>query len=488
MRTPERRAAGVLLHLTSLPGAQTRGALGDSARRWIDLAADSGFTVWQMLPVGPVDDSGSPYYSLSVHAGNVALIDLGELAAAGLVREDAPHAGEPPAHFRKRKLLEALIGFENRTEEPARADYAAFVDAHRSWLLDDGLFLALKAEHQGRPWWEWRSALRDREPGAIEQAHERHRAAVEQFVFEQYLFHRQWQAIRGRAHERGVQLLGDIPIYVAHDSVEVWAHRENFQLDATGQPLAVAGVPPDYFSEDGQLWGNPVYDWKRMQRDGFSWWGTRLRTQLERFDRVRIDHFRGLESFWEIPAGSATARNGHWRKAAGAALLEHLRQELGGLPFVAEDLGVITPEVERLRRRFDLPGMRILQFAFGDTGSNPYLPHNHERRSVVYTGTHDNDTTLGWYRSLDDQQRTRVHEYLGCGPDGVVHAMLRAALASVADLAVVPLQDLLGLGSEARMNTPGTTQGNWRWAFGWQQIPADFTTRWRHMNQLYGRA
>jgi len=350
------------------------------------------------------------------------------------------------------------------------------------------LFLALKAEHQGRPWWEWRSDLRDREAPAIEQAHERHRAAVEQFVFEQYLFHRQWQAMRGRARERGVLLFGDIPIYVAHDSVEVWAHRENFQLDASGQPLAVAGVPPDYFSEDGQLWGNPLYDWKRMQLDGFAWWVRRLKTQLERFDRVRIDHFRGLESFWEIPASSATARDGHWRKAAGAASLERLRQEIGGLPFVAEDLGVITPEVERLRRRFDLPGMRILQFAFGDTAANPYLPHNHDRRSVVYTGTHDNDTTLGWYRSLDDQQRTRVHEYLGRGPDGVVHAMIRAALVSVADLAVVPLQDLLGLGSEARMNTPGTTQGNWRWSFEWNWIPADFTARWRHMNQLYGRA
>lgn len=488
MTTPERRAAGVLLHLTSLPGAHTGGALGEAARRWIDLTADSGFTVWQMLPVGPVDDSGSPYYSLSVHAGNVALIDLGELAVAGLVREDATHAGEPPAHFRKRKLLEALIGFENRADEARRADYAAFIAAHRSWLLDDGLFLALKAEHQGRPWWEWRGELRDREPRAIEQAHERHHAAVEQFVFEQYLFHRQWQAMRGRAHERGVQLFGDIPIYVAHDSVEVWAHRENFQLDAGGQPLAVAGVPPDYFSADGQLWGNPLYDWERMQRDGFSWWVRRLRTQLERFDRLRIDHFRGLESFWEVPAGSSTARSGHWRKAAGAALLERLRQTCGGLPFVAEDLGVITPEVERLRRRFELPGMRVLQFAFGDSASNPYLPHNHDRRTVVYTGTHDNDTTLGWYRSLDDQQRTRVHEYLGCGPDGVVHAMIRAALTSVAELAVVPLQDLLGLGAEARMNTPGTTHGNWRWSFEWSGIPADFAARWRHMNQLYGRA
>lgn len=487
MTTFERRSAGVLLHLTSIPGARVRGALGENARRCLDLLADAGFTVWQTLPVGPIDDSGSPYFSRSVHAGDVALIDLEGLAVEGLVRKEAPHASEPPAHFRKRKLLEALIGFENRAEDRARANYTAFVDAHRPWLLDDGLFLALKAEHQGRPWWEWHSDLRDREPAAIEKAHERHRAAVEQFVFEQFLFHRQWHAIRSRAHERGIRLFGDIPIYVAHDSVEVWAHRENFQLDAVGQPLTVAGVPPDYFSIDGQLWGNPLYDWGRMQRDGFAWWVARIRTQLERFDLVRIDHFRGLESFWEIPAGAATARSGHWRPAAGDALLKRLRDIFGRLPLVAEDLGVITPDVERLRRKFDLPGMRILQFAFGDSAANPYLPHNHERRSVVYTGTHDNDTTLGWYRTLDAKLQARVNEYLGCRSEDAVQAMIRAALASVAQLAVVPLQDLLGLGSEARMNTPGTTQGNWRWSFEWEQIPADFAARWRHMNELYGR-
>jgi 4-alpha-glucanotransferase len=483
-----RRAAGVLLHPTSMPGAQTRGALGTGARRWIDLLADAGFSVWQTLPLSPVDDSGSPYVTRSVHAGNVSLIDLGELAAEGLIRDEAPHAAEPEAHFRKRKLLEALIGFENQASDRSRASYAAFVDAHRSWLLDDGLFLALQAEHQGRPWWEWQDEMRQREPAALEKAHQRHRAAVEQFVFEQFLFHRQWQAIRAHAHERGIRLFGDLPIYVAHDSVEAWAHRQNFQLDAAGQPLAVAGVPPDYFSADGQLWGNPLYDWQRMQRDGFKWWIARIRTELERYDLLRIDHFRGLESYWEIPAGAATARSGHWRPAAGAALLARLQQVFGNLPLVAEDLGIITPEVEELRRRFNLPGMKILQFAFDGTAGNPYLPHNHERRSVAYTGTHDNDTLLGWYRMLDSTARGQVIEYLGCRADDAVHALIRAALASVADLAVVPLQDLLGLGSEARMNTPGTTAGNWRWSFEWEQIPAEFAARWRHMNRLYGRA
>ncbi len=486
--TIRERRSGVLLHLASLPGVERRGALGEPARRFIDLLADSGFSVWQMLPVGPVDDDRSPYFSRSVHAGDAALIDLGELAAAGLIRDESPHPKEPPAHFRKRRLLEALIGFENQADRRARADYEAFVDAHRSWLLDDGVFVAVKAEHHGNPWWQWQPALRDREPRALAEAHERHRAAIEQFVFEQYLFHRQWQGFRARARERGVRLFGDIPIYVAHDSVETWAHRENFRLDAAGRPLAIAGVPPDYFSADGQLWGTPLYDWQRMQGDDFSWWIARLATQLERFDLLRIDHFRGLESYWEIPAGASTARVGQWQPAAGAALLERVREVFGRLPLVAEDLGVITPEVEQMRRRFDLPGMRILQFAFDGTSANPYLPHNHETRSVVYTGTHDNDTTLGWWRAIDANVRKHVLAYLGCRPEEVLPALTRAALASVAELAILPLQDLLSLGSEARMNTPGTTSGNWRWSFEWDQIPADFAVHWRHMNLLYGRA
>jgi 4-alpha-glucanotransferase len=486
--TTHKRRAGVLLHLTSLPEAGHRGALGENARRFVDLLAGSGFSVWQMLPVGPADGDRSPYFSRSVHAGDPALIDLGDLVQAGLVSQDTPHPHEPWPHFRKRRLLEALIGFENRADTRARADYDGFVGAHRSWLLDDGLFLALKAEHHGSPWWQWRAPLRDREPAALAAAHERHRAAVEQFVFEQYLFHRQWRALREHARQRGVALFGDIPIYVAHDSVETWAHRENFRLDARGMPLAVSGVPPDYFAADGQLWGNPLYDWRAMQLDNFSWWLTRLATQLERFDLLRIDHFRGLESYWEIPAGAASARAGAWQPAAGAALLERVREQLGNLPLVAEDLGVITPAVEQLRRRFDLPGMRILQFAFDGSPGNPYLPHNHQARSVVYTGTHDNDTTRGWFEKLDANARRHVLEYLGCRPEDIVPAMRRAALTSVAELAVLPLQDLLGLGSEARMNTPGTTAGNWLWGFGWDQLPGDFAAHWSHMNRLYGRA
>ncbi len=481
----DRRRAGVLLHLTSLPGRE-RGTLGAAAKRWIDLIADAGFTVWQMLPVGPPGEDGSPYFSRSVHAGHVGLIDLDDLAARGWVAPDAaPHAGETTAGLRQRKLLEALIGFENRADAACKSSFAAFLETHRDWLAEDALFLALRAEHQGAPWWEWQARLRDREPAALAQARDRHHAVIEQFVFEQFLFHVQWQDLRAHARARGVRLFGDIPIYVAHDSVEVWAHRENFRLDAQGLPVAAAGVPPDYFSADGQMWGNPLYDWAHMRRSGFAWWDARIRTQLERFDLLRIDHFRGLESYWEIPSQARTAREGSWRPAEGAALLAHLQETLRPLPLVAEDLGVITPEVAALRDRFALPGMRILQFAFDGSADNPYLPHNHVPNSIVYTGTHDNDTTAGWYSALEPQARRHVDEYFAGGQQP--QALIRAALGSVARLAVVPLQDLIGLGSEARMNTPATTNGNWHWTFDWPQLGDDFVARWRQLNALYGR-
>lgn len=476
----------MLLHLTSLPDAHGRGVLGGGSRRWIDLIADAGFTVWQTLPVGPPGEDGSPYFSRSVHAGHVGLVDLDDLAARGwIAAETRPHAHESPANLRKRKLLEALIGFENGASAAERAAFAGFLDAHRTWLNDDALFLALQAEHQGAPWWQWRPPLRDRDGHALSLARERHHAAIEQFVFEQFLFHLQWQALRAHARARGVRLFGDIPIYVAHDSVEAWAHRENFLFDAQGMPLATAGVPPDYFAADGQMWGNPLYDWPRMRAAGFSWWEARVRTQLERCDLLRIDHFRGLESYWEIPAAARTAREGRWQPAEGAALLEHLHAAFPELPLVAEDLGVITAEVAALRDRFALPGMRILQFAFDGSPDNPYLPHNHVPNALVYTGTHDNDTTAGWYAALDVDGRKHVDDYFDARAQP--ETLIRAALASVARLAIVPLQDLLGLGSDARMNTPATMSGNWQWRFEWPQIPPDFVSRWQQLNRRFGR-
>lgn len=449
----DRRRSGVLLHIGSLPDPHARGVLGEAAHRFIDLLADSGFTVWQLLPVGPEGDDDSPYFSSSAHAGNPRYID--------------------------RAALEA--------QEWSAEELSAFAEEQAFWLPDDALFAALKFEYGAIGWWEWPPELRDREPAALAKARARHKDTIDRFVLEQFAFYRQWRALRRYARQRGIKLFGDIPIYMAHDSSDVWMHRGDYQLDAQGRPTAVSGVPPDYFAADGQLWGNPLYDWKRMEADGFNSWMLRFRTQVERFDFVRIDHFRGLQAYWSVPAGARTARGGQWVEAPGKAFLQRLQKVFGRLPLVAEDLGVITPEVEALRDGFNLPGMRVLQFAFDGTPDNPHLPANHVPNSVAYTGTHDNDTTVGWYRSLDDRTRHLVRVTLSCSDSEVPEAMMGATLGSVANMAVIPLQDLLGLGSEARMNTPGTTVGNWRWTFDWAQIPADFRQRWQAANRRHGR-
>ena len=484
----ERRRAGVLLHPTSLPEAPRIGALGASARRFVEMIADAGFTVWQVLPVGPVTADLSPYFARSNHAGNVRLIDLEALASAGWIELDSPREGESDPDYHARKLVEARAGFRRRASELQKAELAEFRRNNARWLGPYALYEALKREQAGEPWCRWPVPLRDRERAALEAGSKRNRAAIEQTVFEQAVFASQWSALRHYALERNVRFFGDLPIYVAHDSVETWLHRRNFLLDADGMPTAVAGVPPDYFSADGQIWGNPLYDWDAQRADRFRWWVDRVRAHLERFEWLRIDHFRGLESCWSVPAGATTARDGTWVPTPGRELLKRLRSALGGMPLVAEDLGLITAPVVALREEFDLPGMKILQFGFDGSPENPYLPHNHKRSTIVYTGTHDNDTTLGWYRALDERTRAHVDEYFHCGPADMPEALIRAALASVAVLAVVPLQDLMALGSEARMNTPGTTGGNWRWSFEWAGIAADFGRRWRELNRLYGRA
>ena len=488
-----RRRAGVLLHPTSLPGAVRHGALGAAARRFIDAIAAAGFTVWQMLPVGPVTTDLSPYFARSNHAGNARLIDLEALCQAGWIEREAPAHGQgghgDGAHaWHARKLVEAADGFRRWASELERSELLEFRRHNARWLGPYALYEALKRAHDGEPWWRWSLPLRDRERSAVESAGKREHALIEQTAFEQWLFARQWAALRAYASQRGIRLFGDLPIYVAHDSVETWLHRRNFRLDAGGLPTAVAGVPPDYFSADGQIWGNPLYDWDFQRTDRFRWWVERVRAQLERFDWLRIDHFRGLVAGWSVPAGASTARAGAWVKAPGHALLKRLRSSLKGMPLVAEDLGVITDEVVTLREEFDLPGMRILQFAFDGAPDNPYLPHNHKRSTIVYTGTHDNDTTLGWYRSLDAQARAHVDAYFQRGAEKMPETLIRSALASVAILAVVPLQDLFALGGEARMNTPGTVTGNWQWAFDWGQMSPHFGAHWRALNHLYGRS
>ena len=447
----DRRRAGVLLHLGSLDAP-----LGRSGRAFIDWLADAGYSVWQILPVGPTGADGSPYWVRSDYAGRYAFVDQGELPDAS-------------SH-----------------------EFESFLSSSAHWLDDYALFEALGAARNWEPWWLWPADVRDRDPAALARVRQDLAADIQRVKTEQFAFAMQWRKLREHAQSRGVRLLGDLPFYVAPDSAETWIHRSLFQLDSTGRPTAVAGVPPDYFSQDGQLWGNPLYDWQAIEANGFSLWRNRVVQQLERVDALRIDHFRALAAHWAVPAGAPNARDGEWRPTPGRKLMQLLQKELGDIPIVAEDLGVITDDVEALRKDFRMPGMKVLQFAFGGTGDNPHLPHMHDRDCVVYTGTHDNDTTVGWYSTLDGESLRRVDYFLRITngqttPGAMPDALIRVTLGSVAQLAVIPVQDLLRLGPEARMNTPGTAVGNWSW-----KLPADLLTpglaqECRLMNQVYGR-
>ena len=474
-----RRRAGILLHPTSLPS----GELGADAYRFVDFLSGAGISVWQVLPLGPTHEDRSPYQCMSTHAGSELLINLALLVEWGWLTEQDIAAQDDHATA-LRKARQAF----SQAPAAAQRGYQSFLTVHHHWLNDYVLYRALRARHQGVAWWDWPVAVRDRSDSALAQARVELAETIEQIRFEQFLFFRQWEALRHYANTKGVLLFGDLPIFVAHDSAEVWAQREYFAIDTHGKLLTVAGVPPDYFSETGQRWGNPHYRWERMQDDGFAWWLTRLRTQLELYDLVRIDHFRGFEAYWEIPAEEETAVNGRWVQAPGEAFFAELHRQFDPLPLIAEDLGVITPEVDALRRKYKLPGMKILQFAFDGGPDNPYLPHHHERNSVVYTGTHDNNTTVGWFESLSAESRAHVLEYLGVGTEpSMPWPLIRAAFASVARLAVLPMQDVLELDAEHRMNMPGTTKGNWNWRFAWEQLPEGLADRLRKMVWMYGR-
>lgn len=483
----ERRRAGILLHPSSLPGGIGGGDLGADAHRFVDFLAQSGFTVWQMLPLGPTHRDGSPYHSLSLHAGNPMLINLERLAEWGWLNKREPAAADNPVSYRLRRLAQAHQIFLERAAPADQRSFETFINTEAHWLEDYCLYRALRREFSGQAWYQWPVPLRNREPEALAAARVRLIHEIERVCFEQFVFARQWQELRVYANRKDVLLFGDMPIFVALDSVDVWARREYFTLDADGQPTVVAGVPPDYFSKDGQRWGNPLYRWDQLQANGFRWWIERLTTEFRRFDLIRIDHFRGFEACWEIPAAEATAVNGRWVKVPGDALFEALKAHFGMLPLAAEDLGFITPEVYALRDKFGLPGMKILQFAFDSGPDNPYLPHNHRQESVVYTGTHDNDTTLAWFDDLPADQQLYVVEYLGYPHEAMPWLLIRAALASVSQLAIMPMQDVLALGRGYRMNTPGTTTGNWRWRYTWEQLPPDLTDRLRRLARLYGR-
>ena len=481
------RCAGVLLHITSLPGPAPTGDMGPEAYRFVDFLQDAGVRVWQMLPIGPTQADGSPYQSSSVHAGNPRLISVQALAAEGWIAEGLAEREQISDSEKADILRRAWKEFGTNADSAKAEQLQGFIQSEEYWLEDYALFRVLQDEYGHDRWWDWPEALRARHPEALSEARDRLAPALDFIRFEQFLFFHQWLALKAYANDMGVALFGDMPIFVAHKSAEVWAQQEMFLLDGEGHPVVVAGVPPDYFSATGQRWGNPLYHWQRMEKEGFSFWIDRMRTQLRLFDLIRIDHFRGFEAYWEIPANEEHAINGRWIEAPGDALFDRLHLHYDPLPLVAEDLGVITPDVEALRRRYGLPGMKVLQFAFSGDVANPYLPFHHETNSVVYTGTHDNDTTLGWYVSLDDHTRQYVDEYLGLSREVMPWPMIRVALASRSRMAIIPMQDLLGLDGSHRMNLPGSSDGNWLWRFDWSQVEEDLAGRLRRRILMYGR-
>ena len=502
------RSSGILLHPTSLAGRFGIGDLGPEAYKFVDFLAAAGQRIWQVLPLGPTGYGDSPYQLFSAFAGNPLLISLDQLVVEGLLT-DQELAGTPQfsadhvdygrvIRFKLPLVRKAYERFQTNWKRPD--DLADFRARNSHWLDDYTLFMALKAAHGGEAVWSrWEPALAARRPGALRECRKDLEKDIEAHEFAQYMFYRQWRSLHNYARNLGIRIMGDLPIYVAHDSADVWANPGLFQLDAAGDPAVMSGVPPDYFSATGQLWGNPIYRWDSMEKTGFRWWIERLRAAFAQVDLVRLDHFRGLEAYWEVPAGETTARNGRWVKGPGAALFEALGEAFGELPIVAENLGVITPEVETIRTKFGFPGMAILQFAFGKDPQAPdFKPHNYPRDRVAYTGTHDNDTTVGWWSSAGAGDSTRTSEevaeerdftrrYLQTDGSAINWAFIRALVASVADTVLFPLQDVLGLGSEARMNTPAVASGNWRWRYRAEMLTPEIAGRLKELVTLYDR-
>ena len=491
------RSAGILLHPTSLPGSYGIGDLGAGARRFVDWLEAQGQSIWQVLPLGPTSYGDSPYQTLSAFAGNSNLISLDKLVEDGLLeKNDLADAPPFPAArvdygwaipYHNQKLALAWRNFKAKPDRGLREDFRQFAKEHGFWLEDFALFAALKRERKLRPWTEWEAALRRRDPAALASAREACAGQIDLERFRQWLFHRQWQALKAYAHGKGIRLIGDLPIFVAHDSADVWARQGEYLLDGDGGPIAVAGVPPDYFSPTGQRWGNPIYRWDVMRAAGYQWWIERIKALLRLVDYIRIDHFRGFEAYWEIPAEEPTAVKGRWAAGPGAALFQAIKAALADLPIIAEDLGVITPGVERLRDDFGLPGMKVLQFAFSDS-SNPFLPHNHLVNCIVYTGTHDNNTTRGWWENeVDRRTRAFVKDYLGQEIYDIVWTMARAGMRSPAQVFIMPMQDVLSLGADARMNQPGAPAGNWTWRLTEAALEHPGKDALRHITRLYQR-
>jgi len=493
----EPRSAGVLLHPTSLAGRFGVGSLGPEASEFIGFLARAGQRLWQVCPLGPTGYGDSPYQCFSAFAGNPLLIGLEQLVADDLLSPDdltdAPLAGDRVDYgavipWKSALLRTAFARFTRIASSRARARLARFEQLSARWLDDFALFMALKDAQDGKPWTEWPAAFRDRDPDAIARFSAEQRDRIALSKFQQWLFHTQWFALRAEAGSYGIRIIGDLPIFVAHDSADVWAHRRLFKLNGVGRPTVVAGVPPDYFSATGQLWGNPIYDWDAHRSDGFAWWSDVLASKFSLYDHVRVDHFRGFSAYWEIPAGETTAMNGEWVASPGRELFRVIQERRGRLPVIAEDLGVITDDVVELIEEFGFARMKVLQFAFQAAERNDYLPYKYDRNAVVYTGTHDNDTVVGWLSSTSEQDRRFALDYLASDGTEPEWDFIRGAIASPAQFAVVPAQDLLGLGSEARMNVPGTTGGNWEFRLHPGQPSDAIANRLRSLTELYGRA
>ena len=491
------RASGIVLHPTSLPGIGGIGDLGPAAERWIDALARARQRWWQILPLGPTAFGDSPYQSFSAFAGNPMLVSPEFLVRDGLLRPaDFENAHFPSGEidygvvipFRNNLLDRAWEQFSSQGSKSLRGEFDQFCHEQHEWLNDYAIFMAVKESLGGASWQEWPEPIRLHRPEAVREAWRELGQRGSAHQFRQFLFFRQWRQLRSYAQQKGIRIIGDVPIFVAGDSADVWANPQLFLLDSHRRQTVVAGVPPDYFSATGQLWGNPIYDWEAARQDGYSWWAARMRAVLALVDVVRIDHFRGFAAAWHVRAGEPTAQRGAWVPGPGTDLFHKLREALGELPLIAEDLGLITPDVEKLRDSLALPGMRVLQFAFGGDPENRYLPHNYDCSTVAYTGTHDNDTTRGWFAELDDRERDHVRRYLGHHGEDIAWDFIRLAWQSVADLAVAPLQDVLNLGSEARMNTPGKADGNWTWRIPEGSLRDGVLARLAELTLLFGRA
>ena len=491
-----KRASGILLHPTSLPSRYGIGDIGPQAHAWIDILATCGSTLWQILPLGPTGFGDSPYQCLSAFAGNPYLVSPDMLIAEGLL-----HANDltnlPPfpqdrvdygatISFKIRLLNQAFDHFQYQAPESLKTAFSIFSEKEAHWLSDFAIFMAIKESQGGKPWSEWPSALRTRAPKALREFEQAHAQDIARHAFRQFIFFQQWEQLRAHAHQKGVQIVGDIPLFVAHDSVDVWANPELFFLTEAGQPTVVAGVPPDYFSPTGQRWGNPIYRWDVHTKNGYTWWLDRLRAVLATVDVVRFDHFRGYAGYWEIPAEQETAVIGRWVRAPGSDFFNNVQQALGELPIIAEDLGEITPDVIELRDQFQLPGMKVLVFAFGGDGNHEFLPHNYPKNCVVYTSTHDNDTVHGWYEIIDSKTRDFTRQYLACDGHDIAWDVIRAAWSSVAVIAIAAMQDILSLDNEARMNYPGKAGGNWGWRMTEHNLHNSiWQSRLAQMNRLY---